>query len=210
MTSEKALSMILAVRAAGLPASIAADGFHPMGGEEIFRMLEEAGTWIGPRGALEEDAAYRQVIPYVVVTCGGAVVRYLRGASGSESRLHGRVSIGIGGHVDLADVIGKANRVDLPATLAAAADRERREELGEAAVRRSGWVGVLVDGSTEVDRVHIGIVAVHEVAQPPSAGAEEDIGELAMAKPGDLAAEAGRMERWSAHLMRALPALAAG
>src|ERR1044072_7133831 len=51
------------------------------------------------RSTIETDTNFKQLIPYVVVVCGDKILRYRRGATGGENRLHGLFSIGIGGHI---------------------------------------------------------------------------------------------------------------
>ena len=55
------------------------------------------------RPAAEEDPSYKQIIPYVVLTQKDLVFATRRLNKGGESRLHGKVSIGIGGHINPVD-----------------------------------------------------------------------------------------------------------
>lgn len=50
-----------------------------------------------PRPEMEEDPSYRQIIPYVVLTRGEEVFVLRRLKKGGEKRLHGLLSIGVGG-----------------------------------------------------------------------------------------------------------------
>ena len=77
-----------------------------------------------PRAEAETDSAFRQIIPYVAVTRGGEVFSTRRLRSGTESRLHGLISLGIGGHID------KNRDGDDGETLMRALRRELSEELG--------------------------------------------------------------------------------
>ena len=78
--------------------------FETMSGEEAIVELDAAGVWFGPKPVLEQDESFRQIIPYVVLRCGGNYLTYTRGATGGESRLHAKISMGFGGHVDLPDI----------------------------------------------------------------------------------------------------------
>ncbi len=51
------------------------------------------------RSDAEKDKRYSNLIPYVLVICGGKILRYRRGKGGQETRLHGVFSVGIGGHI---------------------------------------------------------------------------------------------------------------
>ena len=55
-----------------------------------------------PRSAAERDPDFKQLIPYAALRHRDKVFAYRRGG-GAETRLHGRWSIGIGGHVNPAD-----------------------------------------------------------------------------------------------------------
>lgn len=126
-------------------------------------------TWIGPRPVLEEldSAKYNrnekvvlQTIPYVVVEHNEKVLVYIRPSKGNESRLHGKVTIGVGGHVDLDDVVSEKSIINLKATLSLAAVREIEEEIGLAVeTDRIEWTGLIMRRDGPVDRVHLGYVA---------------------------------------------------
>ena len=55
-------------------------------------------SFIG-RPLAEKDASYKQLIPYVTVICWGHILALERTAAQSEARLHGKLSLGVGGHI---------------------------------------------------------------------------------------------------------------
>src|SRR6185437_9107757 len=55
------------------------------------------------RSEAELDRRYKQLIPYVLIICNGKILRYRRGKGGSEKRLHGFYSVGVGGHISEED-----------------------------------------------------------------------------------------------------------
>ena len=68
------------------------------------RLLDAKNTSYRPRPDMEEDPSFKQLIPYVIFrhTDDDGTVRilhYARGSGGGESRLHAKLSIGIGGHI---------------------------------------------------------------------------------------------------------------
>ena len=195
------LRLILAARTASLPDTLGRTGFVPMNGEEAVRALESAGLWFGPRRDLEEMEEYRQIIPYIVLRKGSRLVRYTRTPAGGEARLHGRMSIGLGGHVDLADAVSRGGRIDLLATIERAAERELVEELGGAACEDRRWIGLLVDNDSAVGRVHVGLIGLWNLPALPGAVAEDAIGEVTAQSVTQLAADAERLETWSAMLL---------
>ena len=125
---------------------------------------------------------YLQIIPYYLFRNRGRYFNYVRPDKGSETRLHGKVSIGVGGHIDMTDIVADGDgRIDLEATLTAAGKREGGEEIGvEIAHGSFRFIGTIYAIDTEVDRLHFGIVGVcdlsdaqvealkpnHEIAEP--------------------------------------------
>lgn len=200
-TQNGARRMILATAAGGLPQTLGTTSFHSLSAMEAFSAFHAAGLWIGPRDELEEKPSFRQIIPYVVLRVGNRVVRYTRTSAGGEGRLHGRMSIGLGGHIDLPDVISTESCVDLAATLESAAQRELDEELGDVDCVAKEWVGVLVDNETPVGRVHIGVVGVWTLRTAPGSTSEDAVGEVSLCSFDDLYGSKHRLETWSALLL---------
>ena len=69
------------------------------------------------RAVLETDNTYRQLLPYTVVTQDGSdgVTRYLpfeRLPAAGEPGLHGKVSVGWGGHIDAVDLVYGSDPTD--------------------------------------------------------------------------------------------------
>src|SRR4051794_16485928 len=62
-------------------------------------LLNPAGFSFRPRSEVETDPSFKQLIPYVVLRYGDKVFHYCRGGSGTETRLHAKRSVGIGGHI---------------------------------------------------------------------------------------------------------------
>lgn len=192
--------LILAVGVDSLPAHILETGFHQLTDSNTLAILEDAETWFGPRDVLEEFDAMRQVIPYVIAVFEGKIVSYTRQPKGGESRLHGKVSFGLGGHIDLPDAqANEDGRFDIEGTLSTAAVRELTEELGHSAGALQ-QVGLLVENTTEVDRVHIGVVSVVHLVEAPI-GAEDEIGEISLKTVEELMEISDRLENWSKVLL---------
>ncbi len=86
-------------------------------------------TWavmLANRDNCEYDQTLLQIIPYIVMrNTAGKVFTYVRGQSGNESRLHEKLSIGVGGHVDNLPL-----DCDIIRLLADEAAREIQEEVG--------------------------------------------------------------------------------
>lgn len=195
--------LILAVSTSGLDADTSSTGFHAMDENNIMKVLHGAGLWLGQRPTLEAMPAFRQIIPYIVLRYQGKFIRYTRTEAGGENRLHGRQSIGLGGHTDLADIVQHNSIIDISATLNETAKREVDEELGEVKVLSKKWVGLLSDTSNEVGKVHIGVVGVWELQELPDGESEDAIGAVEICGATDINANFSRLETWSSILFGA-------
>ena len=109
------------------------------------------------RGDMEEDPSYKQLIGYVLLKDSNTndVLVYKRLVGGGEARLHGKASVGIGGHMN--EVEGKT----IFEMLKINAARELNEEVGvseEDALNNLHFIGLINDDKTEVGQVHVGVV----------------------------------------------------
>ena len=109
------------------------------------------------RGDMEEDPDYKQLIGYVLLKdeVTGKVLVYKRLVGGGEVRLHGKASVGSGGHMN--EVEGKT----IFEMLKINAARELNEEVGvpeEYALNNLHFIGLINDDKTEVGQVHVGVV----------------------------------------------------
>lgn len=143
------------------------------------------------RSEMEHDPSMKQIIPYLIVRHDSRVFAVQRSAAGGESRLHGKYSLGVGGHINREDVEGAADIVD------AGLRRELLEEL----VIRGNWrvrlVGVLNDDTTGVGQVHFGMVHVVDVETPNVAVRESKTLSGRLLSGGELRAIRDHMETWS-------------
>lgn len=147
-----------------------------------------------PRSAAETDPKFKQIIPYAIFTHAGRVLSYVRGGKGGEKRLSAKRSIGIGGHMNDSDGAGAA--FDMAAYERALA-REVGEELRIQTSYRQRAVALLNDDSTEVGRVHLGVVHVFECETDAVTSGEAALTELAFHEQDLLRREFAAMETWS-------------
>ena len=78
------------------------------------RLLDPAHISYRPRNEMEEDASFKQLIPYVLFRFTddeGTVqlFQYTRGKGQGEKRLHSKRSVGIGGHICSLDATVEAS-----------------------------------------------------------------------------------------------------
>jgi predicted NUDIX family phosphoesterase len=174
--------------------------------------LANQSFFIGRRHELETNEDFGQLLPYVVLRQGQKVFVYERTKMVGEQRLAGKSSVGIGGHVDLSDIMETNGVIDVMATLAFAVARELNEEIvfvaadGSRAttkdLRDAGFnlapmfKGVINDTSDEVGRVHYGALFVMEVPDEFTPQCSED--ELATRGMIDISAlKTEVLENWS-------------
>jgi len=158
-----------------------------------------------PRPQAEADPSYKQLIPYVIMSCDGKYLSYVRGRRAGEARLTGLRSIGIGGHINPTDDMPLFN-ADFYQTYISAVEREVAEEVSVKGSHSDKIVALLNDDSTEVGSVHLGIVH-HWILDSPNVGRREQvITQMAFMSPAELREVRDSMETWSqlclAHLAR--------
>ena len=149
----------------------------------------------------ERTPSFKQVIPYTIVVKDGQVLLLRRLAAGGEKRLHDKLSIGVGGHVNPVDVQDTEDA--RAAVLAAATERELREELCLDGTFTLHSVGLLNDDSTPVGAVHVGLVQILTTEAPVSIR-EQDVLEGRFVSPTELRtlrADNANFETWSALLV---------
>lgn len=130
----------------------------------------------GERRSLETEPMFRQLLPYVIVRCvEGSEPSYLlyqRVKHTNEAKLAGNTSIGLGGHIDLTDVVifeDTNGIVDWESVITLNIRRELTEETGVVdtfAMCDTQSLGVILDDSEDnkgVGKVHVGIVQVINV-----------------------------------------------
>ena len=161
-------------------------------GDEAMATLQQAVVAHGrfmDRPLAEEDPAFKQLIPYVVVRDAERVLLMERTDAGGDARLHGKATIGVGGHLNPVDEGEDA--------LADGLRREWSEELvtdWEPAFR---LVGLLNDDSNPVGAVHLGVVFEVDAAGRRVEVRERDKLTGRFATLDEVRGAWDRMETWS-------------
>jgi len=148
-----------------------------------------------PRRELELDSAWKQPIPYAIAlhrTAEGERQLFWmdRLAGGSDRRLHGRASFGVGGHIGADD-----------GGILAALEREWSEEVETSALPKFTPLGLLNDDGDEVGRVHLGVVFLAELSSAEIAVREREKLAGSLVSVESAVARAGELEGWSAALI---------
>ena len=132
-----------------------------------FHEVLKRAYWM-PRGTVEGNEHYKQIIPYIVLRSNGKVFSYSR--EGSEDRLSGLISVGIGGHLNLRDYQGVLSQVP---------HNGARREFWEEVYLENGVTSdhmllsssfsnrpyFLYDPKDSVGQVHFGLVYVMLISQ---------------------------------------------
>ena len=130
--------------------------------DEVMGVIARDGRF-EPRASAETDPSLKQVIPYLVLRDGARVFLMRRTRAGGDARLHDRWSIGVGGHLNPGDG-------DVDGGLR----REWAEEIEAGFVPEFRFVGLLNDDTTDVGRVHVGLVFEADAAGRPVAVRETE------------------------------------
>lgn len=163
-------------------------------GAYVPRILEAQHTKYVPRSLAEHDPSLKQVIPYVLVRRGSALLHYVRGKGSGEKRLVAMGSIGIGGHINHRDEDLFGTGTDY---YELAVQRELHEELLIDADLTTRVVALINDDSTPVGQVHFGVVHVCELGDEHVSRGEPCITELQFLTLEQLRGRRDAMETWS-------------
>ncbi len=134
------------------------EGWNGIRSDEAAAYLEEivGHGRFAPRPAAEADPSLKQIIPYLVLRDGPSWFLMRRTRAGADARLHDRYSIGVGGHINPGD-----------GGLLGGLRREWAEELVADFEPEFDFVGLLNDDTTEVGRVHLGVVYLADAGGRP-------------------------------------------
>lgn len=145
-----------------------------------------------PRAVMEQDATYKQIIPYLIFSYDKQFFLMQRRSDASEKRLASKLTLGIGGHIRQEDMEHNS--------IFEWARREFHEEVeynGNFAIQP---IGIINDDTSDVGKVHIGFAFL-------LIGDSSDIRVKSELKSGELITLeeckqlSGQMESWSQYAM---------
>jgi predicted NUDIX family phosphoesterase len=157
-------------------------------------LLSRGNNFFLPRARAETDPSHKQIIPYALIAHGDTVLHYVRGKKAGEQRLVAKGSVGIGGHMN--DTDESLFAWDEHA-YRAGVEREVNEEIKIESPFEDRIVALLNDDTTEVGRVHLGIVHVFRLAEPKVQKREAMITNLSFLNREQLLAVRDNLENWS-------------
>src|SRR5438874_897238 len=157
-------------------------------------LLSRGNNFFPSRAQAENDPAYKQIIPYALIVFENRVLHYVRGKKAGEQRLVAKGSIGIGGHMNESDESLFAWDEQ---AYRAGVEREVNEEIKIDTPFQDRIVALLNDDTTEVGRVHLGIVHIFHLAEQNVEKREAMITNLAFLTRAELMARRESLETWS-------------
>ena len=159
-------------------------------------ILSRGNNFFLPRAQAETDPTHKQIIPYALIAFDNKVLYYVRGKKAGEQRLVAKGSIGIGGHMNEVGDKFLWHSSD-EETYRSGVEREVNEEIKIDTKFEDRIVALLNDDSTEVGRVHLGIVHVFKLAEPTVEKREAMITGLTFLPKEELLARRESLETWS-------------
>jgi predicted NUDIX family phosphoesterase len=196
--SDKALERVLVIPTAVFAAAGTFQGFTPRVDHYLPRLLDPRHQSYRPRGEVETDPSFKQIVPYVVLRWGEQVFHYTRGKRATETRLQALRSIGVGGHISAGD----SNLFDSP--YREAMFREVAEEVCLETTYEERCLGLINDDSTAVGQVHLGIVHVFELAEPKVRRREQALTRAGFDPLAELQSQREEFETWSQFVLDVL------
>ncbi|WP_426359721.1 NUDIX domain-containing protein [Pseudocolwellia sp. HL-MZ19] len=161
--------------------------------------LNNSDLMLGQRATLEKDDDFRQLLPISIFTHKGKVWAYERTSKGGESRLHNKIAVAVGGHWDLEDLVIENSVIDLEQSLANTMARELEEEvnLTSSIVKTIELEKKVCADDTEVDRVHLAVVYVHELDGEGIESCEDQLKTVGFLSPKELLSGDYNIEAWA-------------
>jgi predicted NUDIX family phosphoesterase len=178
----------------------AGTGFDPSPDRVLDLVFQPATTRTLARRVAEEDPRFKQLVAYVAFRWQGRIFHYRRSPRVGERRLAGRRSIGVGGHLNASDVAAGVDEAGLRRAIA----RELAEEVELGEVPAIRYVGIIDADDVPVSRVHLGIVAVADVAAPRVTLRDPTLADGRFDGAEELLARLDEFESWSQLCLRHL------
>lgn len=150
-----------------------------------------------------------QILAYITVKCGDEYLTYSR-SKGAETRLHGTLSLGFGGHVDIQDSYALVNltgelNITYQDILKYSASRELEEELNFIKDFEFKTNSIILDTTNDVGKVHLGLPIFVEINSKDDVKADPSEISLPEWKTKEqLLSEISSYENWSQLVINSL------
>ncbi|AEX85939.1 putative phosphoesterase (MutT family) [Marinitoga piezophila KA3] len=161
--------------------------------EKIFK-----NAYFIDRDIAENDESKKQIIPYVVLKNeNNEILVVKRTKKQTEKRLHNLYSVGIGGHINPVDESENPEQ-----TFYNGLNRELDEETDIEKIKSLKYVGLILDDTTSVSRVHLGILFIAYITKAEIK--EKENFEETWISEKELKNFDGKFEGWSEIALKAL------
>lgn len=197
MTNQALDEEVLVIPTSALHQVGLFQGFCPEADRYIERLFRPEYFQFLPRSRAENDPAFKQLIPYVVLRYGTQIFVYRRGKAGNEKRLHELLSIGVGGHIGRDDIVTEIS-------YRTAMLRELEEEIDIQGGYQERCLGLINDDSTSVGQVHLGIVHVFKLSNPLVTPRENALRDGQLLPLAELKTRRNEFETWSQFVLDVL------
>jgi predicted NUDIX family phosphoesterase len=148
MEFSKYQEPILVVKRSVLMEQTAWKGIKPVCFDEISTLIQHNREFF-PRGAMEEDPFYKQIIPYIIFEYQDRYFLMKRKADATEKRLASHYTLGIGGHIRQEDMKHDS--------IISWAEREFHEEVNYNDSYVVDVIGLINDDFIPVGQFHVGL-----------------------------------------------------
>ena len=153
--------------------------------DDILELIADSHFFID-RDKAETSPKHKQIIPYVLIRNADSYFLLQRTQKQTEARLHDKLSLGIGGHIN----------PDTPELLDGLF-KELEEEVEVGSEFDLNFLGFLNDDTTEVGRVHLGVVYVLDAHERNVTVRETEKMSGRWVSRDELAQHREAMETWS-------------
>jgi predicted NUDIX family phosphoesterase len=158
--------------------------------ENVATIVARHGVFMD-RATAETDPGHKQIIPYAIVRHLDSYFLLQRKSAQSEHRLHNKFSLGVGGHINPAEGVRRGELIRDGLT------REINEELHINTEYDERFIGLINDDTTDVGRVHLGILFEVDAASPSVSVRETHKMDGAWVLRGILDERYAGLESWS-------------
>lgn len=182
------MEQVLVTDRKALEAKLGPAVFVTQGLEELKSYLL-AHHFFLPRQQAEYDATVRQIIPYVILRRQGSYFLLRRLKKQTEQRLHQKLSLGVGGHINPTEEAAAD-------PILAGLHRELAEEVDVPSIRSLTCVGLINETTGGVSDYHTGLVYLLETDGAVTVRETEKM-TGSWATPQELQAVYEDLETWS-------------
>ena len=142
------------------------------------------------RNMAEKAYSYKQIIPYILIRHNNNYLLLRRTKMQNEVRLHDKLSLGIGGHIN---ILSK----NAPDLLMHGLKRELNEEIKVNSPYQINFIGIINDETSDVGKVHLGLLYIIDTPDDFFEIIEKDKMVGKWSSKAELGQSYDKLENWS-------------